>query len=83
MVYSFCDFCELRVLLLFFASVFHNMFCFVYFFLYTLYPDLPVICTHIITAAQICVVSLSTQLYFLLIRENILGLHQFLIVNYN
>ena len=28
-------------------------------------------------------VFLSTQLYFVLIRENILGLHQFLIVCYN
>ena len=52
-VYNFCDFCEL--LLLFFVSLFHKMFCFVYFFLYTLHPYLPVICTHYTPTFQLSV----------------------------
>jgi len=68
---QFCDFCELTVLLLFFASLFHKMFCFVYLFMYTLQPYLPL--RYL----------LNTQLYFNLIREHILGLNKFLIVYYN
>jgi len=50
-------------------------------FLYTLRPSLPVTCIHIITAAKMLVFFfLSTQLYFILMRENVLGLRQFLSV---
>ena len=82
MVYNVFDFCEFRVLLLCFCD-FRFIKC-LYFFLYTLHPYLPVACTHILTASQICVFYfLSTHLYFLLIPEHILGLHQFLTVYYN